>query len=77
MIEAFLAGIGEVVSNFGNILTGAFEAVSGFFVVPGATEGTYNLTLLGSVTAIALGVSVLTFIISLVMKIIRGVKLRG
>ena len=77
MIETYLEGIGQVVTNFGGILSGAFQAVSGLFVVPGTTEGTFELTLLGSVTAIALGVSVLTFIISLVMKIIRGVKLRG
>ena len=74
MIGPLLGGIGEATGEFGEILTNAFDAVAGLFLTPGTTEGTYTLTLLGSVFAIVIGATVITFAIRLIVRLVRSIR---
>ena len=73
MIQAILGGVAEAALQFGTILTNAFEAVSGMFVTTGA-EGAMSLTLLGTVLVIAIGATVVTFGIRLVLRLINRIR---
>lgn len=74
MISALLGGIGTATSDFGVILTNAFEAVTGLFVTPGATDGVYDLTLFGSIFAIVIAATVITFAIRLLVRLVRSIR---
>lgn len=76
MIQAILGGVADSAQQFGTILTNAFEATSGMFVVAGES-GTYDLTLLGSVLVIAVAATVVTFGIRLVLRLINRIRVAG
>lgn len=75
MIQAILGGVADAAAEFGEILTSAFEAVSGMFVT--VSGETYTLTLLGTVLVIAVGATVVTFGIRLILRLISRVKVNG
>lgn len=72
MISAFLGGIADAAAGFGEILTSAFTAVEGLFLT---AEG--NLTVLGTVLAIAVGATVVTFGIRLILRLINRIKVNS
>lgn len=75
MVTAILGGVAEAALQFGEILTNAFEAVSGMFV---AVDGdTTKLTFLGTVLVIAIGATVVTFGIRLLLRLINRIKVQG
>lgn len=74
MLKAIMDGIRDVAASFGEILTSAFESVANLFVVSGE-GGTYTLTLVGTVLVIAIGATVITFGIRLVMRLLNRVKI--
>lgn len=76
MISVILQGVAEAAAGFGEILTAAFTAVSGMFVVTG-TEGAMSLTLLGSVLVIAIGATVVTFGIRLILKLLNRIRVNA
>lgn len=76
MIEAILSGVAEAAEGFGSILTAAFNAVSGMFVTTSA-EGAMSLTLLGTVLVIAIGATVVTFGIRLILRLLNKVKVNA
>lgn len=75
MIQAILGGVADAAGSFGEILTSAFNAVSGMFVT--VSGETYTLTLLGTVLVIAIGATVVTFGIRLILRLISRVKVNG
>lgn len=72
MINAILGGVAEAATQFGAILTNAFEAVSGLFVNVSGEQVT--LTVLGTVLVIAIAATVVTFGIRLLLRLLRGIK---
>lgn len=75
MIQAILGGVADAAAEFGTILTSAFEAVSGMFV--SVSGETYTLTLLGTVLVIAVGATVVTFGIRLILRLISRIRVNG
>ncbi len=72
MIDAILGGVADAAAQFGTILTNAFESVSGLFVNMSGEQPT--LTMLGTVLVIAIGATVVTFGIRLLLRLLRGIK---
>lgn len=75
MIQAILGGVADAAAEFGTILTAAFDAVSGMFV--SVSGETYTLTLLGTVLVIAIGATVVTFGIRLILRLISRIRVNG
>lgn len=75
MVTSILGGVAEAALQFGEILTNAFEAVSGMFVT--VDGDTTKLTFLGTVLVIAIGATVVTFGIRLLLRLINRIKVQG
>lgn len=71
MISVILGGVADAAEGFGAILTAAFSAVSGMFVTTGDSV---QLTLLGTVLVIAIGATVVTFGIRLILRLLNRIK---
>lgn len=73
MLQAIMDGIASVTAGFGEILGNAFESVASLFVVTGE-GGAFSLTLVGTVLVIAIGATVITFGIRLVMRLLNRIR---
>lgn len=75
MQEVF-AAVADLVGDIGNALVEAVKSLANFFYTPGAEGAAGSLTIAGWVVAAVIGIGVISFVISWVMRMIGRVRVR-
>jgi len=72
MVEQIFTVLGDIVQGFSGLVVSMFQAVVGiFYTAPSGTETTGSLTIVGTLSLMALGTGLVIWAIGFIRRLIR------